>query len=112
MCYLTWVKVNLYLGNKLRKEKFLKFLKVRCYTLPKPIKVKIRITPRWARYFKENWGVPFIIAFQVLLISAAGYRAYGQAEMANQIAIYAYYALVIGVVLQLVSYLRYGESGE
>lgn len=62
------------------------------------------------RYFKGNWGAPLIIAFIVLLMVAAGYLAYGLEQTANEIAVYAYYVLVAGVILQLVSYIKYGEK--
>ncbi|MEM2195390.1 MAG: hypothetical protein QW803_13140 [Candidatus Methanomethylicia archaeon] len=59
-------------------------------------------------YFKANWGAPFIIAFMILLLVAAGYLAYGLERVANDLAIYAYYALVLGVVLQFICYIKYG----
>lgn len=31
---------------------------------------------------------------------------------ANEVAVYAYYLLVAGVVLQLISFLRHGEAPE
>ena len=47
----------------------------------------------------------------VLLIVAASSLAIGFDFLANEVAIYAYYALVAGVVLQLVCFLKYGEKG-
>jgi uncharacterized integral membrane protein len=61
-------------------------------------------------YLRENWGAPFIIAFMVMLMAAAGYLCCGLESIANDIAVYAYYSLVIGVVLQLICYLKYGEG--
>jgi hypothetical protein len=61
-------------------------------------------------YLRENWGAPFIIAFMVMLMAAAGYLCYGLESIANDIAVYAYYSLVIGVILQLICYLKYGEG--
>jgi len=60
------------------------------------------------RYLKKNPGAPFIIAFQVMLITCAVLLAYGQEAMANNIAIYAFYSLVIGVILQFIAFLKYG----
>jgi hypothetical protein len=60
-------------------------------------------------YLAENWGAPFIIAFMVLLLGAALYLCYGLEDAANTLAIYAYYMLVVGVVLQFICYLKYGE---
>ena len=57
-------------------------------------------------YLKENWGAPFIIAFMVMLITCAYLLAYGNEAAANGLAVYAYYSLVIGVVLQLTVFIR------
>jgi len=63
-------------------------------------------------YFRVNWGAPFIIVFMILLLIAAGNLAYGFEDAANSLAIYAYYALVLGVVLQLICYLKYGGDRD
>ena len=68
--------------------------------------MKIRIP---IGYFKENWGAPFIIAFMILLIIAAGYLSAGNESFANELAIYAYYSLVVGVLLQLASFIRHSR---
>ena len=73
---------------------------------------KIKIKKKRLDYFKENWGAPFIIAFMMLLIIAAIYLSIGNEAYANEIAIYAYYALVIGVFLQLASYIKYAKKEE
>jgi hypothetical protein len=62
------------------------------------------------RYLRENWGSPFIVAFMLLLLSAAVYLSSGLSSLANAIAIYAYYALVAGVILQFVSFLKYRKK--
>ena len=62
-------------------------------------------------YVRENWGAPFIVGFMVLLIIAAGFLVMGLAVLANEVAVYAYYALVAGVVLQFVCFLKFGEKG-
>jgi len=61
------------------------------------------------RYVRENWGVPFIIGFMALLMVASASLSTGLDFLANEVAIYAYYALVVGVVLQVVCFLKYGE---
>ncbi len=66
----------------------------------KKVSVRIKI------YTRENWGAPFILGFMVLLMVAAVSLSIGVADVANEVAIYAYYALVGGVVLQLVCFLR------
>lgn len=67
---------------------------------------------RIKQYLKENWGALFIITFMILLIIAAIYLSIGNEAYANDIAIYAYYALVIGVLLQLASYIKYARKEE
>jgi len=60
-------------------------------------------------YFRKNWGAPFIIGFMLLLMVAAASLSMGLDFLADDVAIYAYYALVAGVVLQLVCFLKYRE---
>ena len=73
-------------------------------------KVRLRIKRGYVNYFRENWGAPFVIAFMILLLTAAYYLSIGDEGFANELAVYAYYNLVIGVILQLVSYIRYERS--
>jgi len=64
-------------------------------------------------YVRDNWGAPFIVGFMLLLMVAAASLSMGLADLANEAAIFAYYALVAGVVLQLVSFLKYNKrNGE
>lgn len=63
-------------------------------------------------YLKENWGAPFVLAFIALLIASAVLLSGGNSDSANGIAVYAFYALVIGVVLQIASYVKYGGKEE
>jgi len=70
-----------------------------------------RVLSKTRGYLRENWGAPFVFGFMVLLVVAAASLAMGLGSLANEVAIYAYYALVAGVVLQLVSFLKYGEKG-
>ena len=71
--------------------------------------VTSKLSGRLRGYLRENWGAPFIIAFMAMLMAAAGYLCYGLESIANDIAVYAYYSLVVGVVLQFICYLKYGE---
>jgi len=71
--------------------------------------VTFKLSGRLRGYLRENWGAPFIIAFMVMLMAAAGYLCYGLESIANDIAVYAYYSLVVGVALQFICYLKYGE---
>ena len=68
--------------------------------------------PRVKRYFLENLGSPFIIGFQLLLLACAGLLIQGSSVMANEVAVYAYFLLVIGVVLQLIAFVRHGNIME
>jgi hypothetical protein len=71
--------------------------------------VTFKLSGRLRGYLRENWGAPFIIAFMAMSMTAAGYLCYGLESIANDIAVYAYYSLVVGVVLQFICYLKYGE---
>jgi hypothetical protein len=62
-------------------------------------------------YVRENWGAPFVVGFMVLLLVAAASLLMGLEFFANGVAVFAYFALVAGVVLQLVCYLKYGKKG-
>jgi len=67
---------------------------------------------RIKNYFRFNWGAPFIIVFMALLLAAAGFLSLGFDVLANDVAVYAYYFLVLGVVLQLICYFKYGGGCE
>jgi hypothetical protein len=65
----------------------------------------------WARgYFRENWGAPFVLGFMFLLLVAVVLLIVGLKWTAEGVANYAYFVLVVGVVLQLVCSLRRGNS--
>ena len=63
-------------------------------------------------YVRENLGAPFIIGFQVLLLVCAGLLIVGNTWLANGLATGAFFSLVIGVVLQLASFLKYKKKNE
>jgi hypothetical protein len=57
------------------------------------------------KYSRENWGFPFIVAFIVLLSLAAVLLASTDPfSWANPMAVGAYITLVIGAILQIISY--------
>jgi len=64
--------------------------------------------PRIKRYFRENPGASFIVGFQILLLVYAGLLILGNSLRAEGIAVVAYFLLVIGVALQLISFIRHG----
>jgi len=77
----------------------------------KMVTIRITIDPlRIKRYFKENLGAPFVIFFQILLLVCASLLIQGNSVLANMVAIYAYYSLVGGVILQLISFMRYRKE--
>jgi hypothetical protein len=63
-------------------------------------------------YVSENPGAPFILSFQSLLIACAMLLVEGNEAMANELAVYAYYALVLGVLLQIASYFKEGRKSS
>jgi len=75
------------------------------------MKVTINIT-KIVRYLRQNLGIPFIIVFQMLLLFCAFLLVRGYPNLANDVAIYAYYSLVIGVILQLVSFIQHRDGAE
>ncbi|MEM2351488.1 MAG: hypothetical protein QXT26_03685 [Thermoproteota archaeon] len=78
-----------------------------------PYKVKFRLRISVLRYFRDNLGAPFIIVFMILLIACAVLLAVKSERLAEELAVYAYYLLVIGVVLQLASFImeERGKAG-
>jgi hypothetical protein len=65
---------------------------------------------RTVRFFKRNPSAALVVGFQALLITAAILLIIGS-SLAEAVGSVAYFVLVAGVVLQLVSYLR-GSHGE
>jgi len=57
-------------------------------------------------YFKGNLGAPFIITFIVLSLVSAVSFSLRMESLADSVMIYAYYSLVIGIILQTLSYIR------
>lgn len=73
---------------------------------------QVRVLPKIKGYLKDNPGVPFVVGFQVLLVVCVGLLIQGSPAMAEEVAIYAYFLLVIGVVLQLVVFVRRRKEPE
>lgn len=57
-------------------------------------------------YIVENPGAPFILSFQLLLIVYLILLIKGAEAMVNNLVVYAYYVLTIGILLQIFSYIR------
>jgi Na+/melibiose symporter-like transporter len=68
------------------------------------------LSSRAKRYFKENWGAPFIVGFILLLVIAAVCLSIGSSQSADGLASSAYSALVVGIVLQLVCFFKYTKE--
>lgn len=54
-------------------------------------------------YFVREPGAAFIIVFEALIFSCAFSLARGDEALATEIAVYGYWFLVVGVVLQALS---------
>jgi len=54
------------------------------------------------RYVKENPGIPFILICMGLLVAAVTFLYLNNRSFAKKLAEYAYYNLVVGVLLQCV----------
>jgi uncharacterized membrane protein len=67
------------------------------------VKLKIRFNSAILNYLRENFGAPFIVAFIVSLMLAASHLIENREALANEVAVYAYFFLVIGVLLQFLS---------
>jgi len=65
-----------------------------------------RLLLKVKRFFRENYGAPFVTGFQVLLLTAAGLLVVGNSALANEVALYAYCLLAFGVILQPASFVR------
>lgn len=65
---------------------------------------------RLKTYFRENPGAFFIVQFQILLVACACLLVQGNSAAANEVAVYGYYLLVIGLVLQVVAFARSGKD--
>lgn len=67
---------------------------------------------KFVRFLKENPSAWFILAFQVLLVACAAMLAFGLGLLAESVAVVAYFALAVGVVWQLIWFLRHGSDSE
>ena len=63
-----------------------------------------KFVARLRLYFLNNLGAPFILGFMVLLLGCAYFLIVGNSNFANVLANVAYLLLVVGVVLQSISY--------
>jgi hypothetical protein len=61
-------------------------------------------------YLKENPGTPFVLAFMVLLVSAGALLLVDQSVEAYVAGVYAFYSIVLGVVIQVGVIVRDGRK--
>ena len=61
-------------------------------------------------YFKASPGTPFVLAFIVLLVSAAALLVAGKSGEASDTGVYAFYAIVLGIIIQLGVIVREGRK--
>ena len=71
-----------------------------------------RFQPKAKEYVRENWGSPFVVGFIVLLLTAAVLLSGGSSYWAEEVSIYAYYSIVVGVILQLACFLKYKKNSD
>jgi len=72
----------------------------------------VKVPPKIKKYFKDNPGAPLVIGFQLLLVLCAVLLIQGSSAIANKVATYAYFLLVVGVVLQFIAYVRHRNNVE
>jgi hypothetical protein len=60
---------------------------------------------RAKKYFGRNLGAAFIIAFQLLVLTCVFLLIRGNPAV-NDVAVLAYCSLVIGIILQAISFVR------
>jgi hypothetical protein len=63
-------------------------------------------------YIKLNWGIPFLITFCVLLIGAGFSIASNISILSDWLSEFAFYALVIGVILQIICSLKFSKHSQ
>jgi len=61
---------------------------------------------RLVKYLVDNPGCIFILVFQALLLSAAAALISGLEAFANEIIIYAFFSLFVGIIIQMIIVVR------
>jgi uncharacterized membrane protein len=74
------------------------------------VNVLAKIPVQVRKYVKENWGAPFIVFFMLLLMTAAVSLSMGLVALADNVAVYAYCALVVGIISQFFCYLKLNKT--
>lgn len=76
------------------------------------IRISFQILRSFLRLSKDNWGFPLIVGFLALLFTAATLLSLGLAEIADNVAVCAYFSLATGVVLQLIYFGKNRKTGD
>ena len=61
-------------------------------------------------FLRYNWGAAFILAFMLLIVVSAIYLNFGFTQNSNFFAGLGFYSLILGVILQIASYLIFGNK--
>jgi hypothetical protein len=70
-------------------------------------KIPVQVT----EYVTANWGAPFRVVIMLLLMTAAVSLSMSLTALAANIAVCAYYALIVVVISQLFCYLKLNKTG-
>lgn len=74
-------------------------------------KITIRIPVyKFRKYSRKNVVAPFIVGFLVLLVTSTCLVAQGNMALANDVAVYAYYLFLIGIILELIRSIKHKET--
>jgi len=68
--------------------------------------------PSLAKYVYRSPGSPYIASFIIILLFCALFLVVNLEPLANQLAIIGYYLLVIGVVKELIAFLKKSKNGN
>jgi hypothetical protein len=89
---------------------FAGFAIVRLYKRSSPLQANIERSV--AFILRKNCGMPFFLICVVLLLFAAVSLSIGWSTLAGSVSDYAYYFLIIGVILQLARFLKYRKNDD
>jgi uncharacterized membrane protein YkvI len=73
-----------------------------------------KLKKNYRRLFKKqlekNFGLPFLVGFLIILSNAGVLLACGYKDIADELGVCAYLLLIIGVLLQVFCFMKYGEE--
>ena len=77
--------------------------------MPRPARRMRPFIAKAKGYISRNLGAPFILAFDLLILTTALAVVYGD-PLANHLALAAYCLAALGVILQALSFLKEGSQ--